>query len=518
MRINTDRILANLFAETMRQSVDDLDQALEVVAVAYALPELARELSDEKWWKLAEQLHSLATGAQPLGANWQANPQDVLRQQLIAGELPSVLSYLFPELQAFCGLRDSARSALSDGLLEVTDGQGLPHGRLLPVYGALFALWTRTRWLGERLKRGSWSGEAELQYQWLVRHMLRLVDGNGSFMLASASDQQPRSSLNDLFASAIALVGEKDQCAIAATTFSRRVPPKRVKFDEGDLPAPSLESEWAGICVLANGWSRSSARLAVAFTDDPPRIELTLGRQQLLAGPWNSHTECDGVAATVDGEWQELCWLTGKRYDLLELGIDLSAGLRLERQLLLARKDGVLFISDIVIASGDRPHQLWHSTRLRLGRDASCEPATETRDVVIVSGKRHTAVLPLGLGEWRCDPRGGSLFAETDKLVLTQETYGRALYCPLLLDLNSRRSKRERTWRQLTVAESLEVVPRDVAVGYRAQSGRDQWLFYRSLCRPGNRTLLGQNISGEFAAGRFLLSGKLKQWVEVEAE
>ena len=50
-----------------------------------------------------------------------------------------------------------------------------------------------------------------------------------------------------------------------------------------------------------------------------------------------------------------------------------------------------------------------------------------------------------------------------------------------------------------------------------AQSGDGQWLFYRSLGPVGNRTVLGQNISGEFTAGRFPSSGKFKQWIEIEA-
>jgi hypothetical protein len=516
--VNTDRILATALGESKDFGIGDLDYAFEIVALAYALPGLASEIPGEVWWKLAEQLHKLATDAEQQGVDWPADPYDILRQQLVAGELPLVLSYSFPELRAFRALRESARSALSDGLLELTDGHGLPHGRLLPVLGALFALWTRTRWLGEWLKRGCWSSAAELQYEWLVRNALRLVDGNGNFMLAACRDEESPASLKELFACALELVGRKDQCTIAAATFSGRVGRTRVNYDAVDLPEPSLESEWSGICVLASGWSRMATRLAIAFADDPLHIELTLGCEQFLAGSWNSHTVCDGVPAIVDGEWQELCWLTGKRYDLLELGVDLSGGLRLERQLLLARDDCVLYLADIVFAHDDEPHKLQHSVRLPLGPDVVCELEPETRDVVLVCGKRPMAVLPLGLNEWRCDPRGGSLVAEADNLILNQDSFGRALYCPLLLDLKPRRSKRDRTWRQLTVAESLEIVPRDVAVGFRAQSGRDQWLFYRSLGRPGNRTLLGQNISGEFAAGRFLPSGKMKQWVEIEAE
>jgi hypothetical protein len=128
----------------------------------------------------------------------------------------------------------------------------------------------------------------------------------------------------------------------------------------------------------------------------------------------------------------------------------------------------------------------------------------------------RAAVMPMALPEWRADPRGGSLYAENGQLVLAQEAHGRAMCCPILVDLDRKRAKNERTWRQLSVGEWMEVLPRDVAVGYRAQSGDDQWLFYRSLGPTGNRSVLGQNIAGEFTAGRFLETGRFKDWVEIE--
>lgn len=73
------------------------------------------------------------------------------------------------------------------------------------------------------------------------------------------------------------------------------------------------------------------------------------------------------------------------------------------------------------------------------------------------------------------------------------------------------------TWRQLTVAEDRLIVPRDVAVGYRVQIGRAQWLFYRSLAECGNRTLLGQNLVSEFLAARFGRNGIAEPLMEIEA-
>ena len=75
---------------------------------------------------------------------------------------------------------------------------------------------------------------------------------------------------------------------------------------------------------------------------------------------------------------------------------------------------------------------------------------------------------------------------------------------------------RPRTWRQLTVAADLERQPADVAVGYRVQLGRDQWLIYRSLAEPANRTLLGHNLSTEMLLARFDETGEVEPLIEVE--
>jgi hypothetical protein len=176
----------------------------------------------------------------------------------------------------------------------------------------------------------------------------------------------------------------------------------------------------------------------------------------------------------------------------------------------------VLYLADIVVAADRLPRKLRHSIRLPLGGAAEWVPEEETRDGVIFGRKLRAAVLPLALSEWRADPRGGSLEKENGQLTLTQEARGRALCCPLFFDLDRKRSKLECTWRQLTVGESMEIVPRDAAVGFRAQSGCEQWLIYRSLGPAANRTVLGQNIAGEFSAGRFRYTGKYKEWIEIE--
>jgi hypothetical protein len=72
------------------------------------------------------------------------------------------------------------------------------------------------------------------------------------------------------------------------------------------------------------------------------------------------------------------------------------------------------------------------------------------------------------------------------------------------------------TWRQLTIAEDLEIQPDDVAVAYRVAIGKDQWLIHRALASKGNRTLLGHNLTSEMLLARFDRNGEVDPLVEIE--
>jgi hypothetical protein len=512
--LDENKSIAAVVEDVGASPLTRLPHAMRIMHAAYLLPSLAARLNSEAWWRLAEKLYDLALEAQQLRVDWNADADGVLQQQWLAGELPLALSYMFPEIRALRALRKPARAVLSEAIVELTDGQGLPHGRLLPMFGPLFGCWTRSRWLGERLAAGAWSQDAERQYEWMVRQAIRLTAPDERFLLTSIETDTGWS--RSLFSTAIELAGNEGDCAAACATFKGRVVPRHIEYDADKLPKPSLDSDWSGIAVMAGGWPRSSIRLAIAYADDPVQIELYAGGERLLAGPWTTETTCDGEPVEVAGEWANLCWQTSKWCDFLELSIPLTNGLRIERQFVFGRKDQVLYLADIIVSADGTPRRIEHSFRLPLSDDVLWTPEPETRDGVLAGRKHTVAVLPLALPEWRIDPRGGSLTLVNERLVLTQETTGRAMCCPLFFDLKRKRTKKERTWRQLTVAEWMEVLPRDRAVGYRAQSGRGQWLIYRSLGPAGNRTVLGQNIAGEFCAGRFRRSGKLEEWIEIE--
>ncbi len=520
--IESPTSLAELAIGDDSSQLPDLPLALQLVALAYTLPQLANELPAETWWSLIEHLHQTATQAAAVHVDWETDPKIVVRAQLLAGELPLVLGYLFPEIRALHALRDEARAAFSDALVEITDGQGLLHARLLPVLPPLFACWTRARLLGGAFQRGAWSRAAEIQYEWLVRHAIRLANIDHSFALSNSSPGDTTEIRFDkawsepLFKAAVKLAGDRRDHAAATLALPAGIVAPR-KVTRRDLPKPSLNSDWSCVSIMAEGWSKPTARLALAYAvDDPVTIELSVGGEPLLAGHLQFTTTCNGRQVQPDGEWEQLCWESGKAFDFLELGLSLTEGLRLERQILFGRHDHMLYLADIVFHTNHEERAIQHTTSVPLANDARWTPAAETRDGIIAGRDQRAAVMPMGLKEWRADPRGGSLTENSGRLVLSQSIEGRALCCPLFLDFDTERSALERTWRQLTVGEWLEVVPADQAVGYRAQSGDDQWLTYRSLGKPGNRTLLGHNVAGEFCAGQFV-DGKFKEWIEIEA-
>lgn len=509
---------SNAVHGALRASQIDLPQVIQIVAAAYALPAMTKELSAGAWWSLVETLHRLAVDVQQLRVELAGPPEHVLRQQLLAGELPLVLGYLFPELQPLRALRQTARQSLSEGIIAVTDGEGLPHAKLLPIVGPLWACWTRCEAISQRLHRGAWTPDAENQYLWLLRRMLRLVDGAGQLALfCDAAEDSP--SLEPILSAAMKLVGDKGDAAAARHVIGKSAIPRGLKVERKKTPDASLESAWACLAVVARDWAPESPRLAINFADDPLELELSVGVQKLFVGKWASETVCDGHPVRPAGPWQELCWQSDKKCDFLELGVELAGGLQLERHVVLSKRDNVLLIADVVSSKDRSEHKLRHSFSLPLSRRTAWIPETETRDGVLLAGKQRAAVFPLGLREWRCDPRGGTLTSENGRLILSDAASGRALYCALLFDLDPRRSKKCRTWRQLTVSESLSAVPRDAAVGYRAQSDDEQWLIYRSLAPPANRAVLGQNISSEFFAGRFKTEdGLVEKWTEITTE
>jgi hypothetical protein len=269
--------------------------------------------------------------------------------------------------------------------------------------------------------------------------------------------------------------------------------------------------------MLRPYWPKNNARLAVDYSSPRMRIELDMKAGVVLSGQWECRVEIDGKLLEPAGGWEELCWNSDDEGDYLELEIALAKDVRLQRQILFPRDDDFLYLCDVVLGKEVKP--IDYRGVLPLAPGAAFVGAEETREGVLqieATGKPVGQVLPLALPEWRAERRVGELTASVNALELRQRATQHSLACPLFIDLDPRRMKKERTWRQLTVAGHLEIQPAEVAVGYRVQCGREQWLFYRSLAEPANRSVLGQNLISEFLAARFDTNGDVEELIEIE--
>ena len=285
------------------------------------------------------------------------------------------------------------------------------------------------------------------------------------------------------------------------------------------------ESEKTALLRSKPTGGRTGDELSVQFVDADVVTRLVTPEAEIWSGPWKWEATADGIPLTSAGSWEEVCWHSDKDVDYLELELPLRDGWRLQRQMLLARHDAFLLLADILLSPPEtyesddtaEPLEIHHSLEFSLSAGIRTQAEKESRELLLLSGKKRLALaLPLALPEWRAEYAPGDLQSAGQTLQLKTAIRGKNLYAPLWIDLDPTRIRKPLTWRRLTVAQALEIQPRDVAVGYRVQVGAGQWLVYRSVADKGNRTVLGQNYATEFICCRFLANGETEDILEIE--
>lgn len=478
----------------------------ECLAWCHALPSLAGHLAAGPWWQLFERLLEIAKddhSGRAVG--------DPLAEQLLTGELPLCLAYLFPEVDRCHDLAKPAGRSVSTGIHELLDGEGLPSARNLGHLRPLLASWLRSSYLERELGTKAINKEAALQLDWLVRQAIRIARHDGSQMLCDGWSGQ---GAKRLFEASLAWTGDVEDRAIASRALSNgKAAPDR--YRKTALPEADAHSEWAEVAVLRSDWSRSSQRLLVTYGERKLNSELCSGRSVIWSGDCTPCIVLDGQAVQASGDWQEVCWHIDKDVSYLELECPLLSGWKIQRQWLLARQDRFLLAADAVVSDRVTSHQIEYRCTWPLADGVRFAGEVETREGLLADKKPRARVIPAALPEWRSERLDASLGNVDGGLQLFQTGYGQAFYAPLFVDLNPRRLEKPLTWRRLTVAEKLEIQPADVAAGYRIQIGKSQWLVYRSLTPAANRTILGQNLSTEFYIGRFKKSGETEELLEI---
>ncbi len=500
-----------------RDEVEDgvsvsLEFALETLAVAELLPALAGRVASQFWWELLDGLWHVVTASAESSPSLDAPPQKTLAQQMLAAELPLALACAFPEMKPVYELRTAGLQQLTEGLEELLNGDGLPHGGQVGLFLPLIGCWTRCRALSKHMPKTKWPAEAQSEYELAMRQCVRWTGADGRMLRA----EPPCGEWSPEFVeAAMALGGDDSDVAGIASVLPKKQLGTVVDNEEYEPPDPSERCEWSGLAVMRTQWSRSAPTLALDFSSHALRLDCRVGPTPLFTGAVKTEVVFDGKALVPESDWDEVCWFSDEDVDYLELTIVLSGGLRLDRQIMLAREDHLLYLCDNLL--GRSAGRLGHMLRLPLAEGVGFSPAEETREIELTAKGVQARALPLALPEWRLDKKIGELTGGSDAVELHHAREGQRMACPLLIDLAKRRSGKPCTWRQLTVAQSLEIQPPDVAVGYRAQFGKQQWMFYRSLAERANRTLLGQNTSSETLIARFLpASGEVDELLEVE--
>jgi hypothetical protein len=490
-----------------RRADDRVTFGFSRLALAHAWPQLAAVTPPFAWREHLEGIISAVEEATAIPLE-----DDPLARLLVGGELPWTLSYLFPELRSCRRLAEAAEATLSQGLIDLLDGEGLPSAKRLSLMRPLLALWTRCGLLARAAKQACFAGDAAEQYSWLVQQAILFSRPDGGQLLTAGAEG---AWSEDLFAAALALSGDRQDEALARTVLP--LPAKKgAGAPRKKLPQPAFHSEWSEVALLRPEATRESPRLAISYDGSTLLAELTNRNAVIFSGAWSAEIEVDGGKLAPRGEWEEVCWTSDVDVDYLELELPLTAGWRIQRQMVLARKDEFLFVADAVL--GPSVGTIDYRCTAPLASGVTFAGEAETREGTLGRARQLAVVLPLALPEWRSDRHPGSLEATPGGITLTMKSEGRAMLAPLFFDLSQRRFRKPRTWRRLTVAERLVIQPSDVAVGYRVQVGAEQWLFYRSLAPSANRTVLGQNYANEFIAGRFTAKGIAEELVSITAE
>jgi hypothetical protein len=282
-------------------------------------------------------------------------------------------------------------------------------------------------------------------------------------------------------------------------------------------PPRDFHDPTAAVAVLRSGWDRDGVRVLLEYREATPRLEIALDDRLIVDGSWGWSAVADGRPLDAEGGWTVSAWESDRKATFLEIVAPLAGGMQIERQVVVLPGERLVLLADALVprAGGSATVQdLRYRGTVALAGSLDCHPEQETREIVVSDTETRAMVLPLGLNEWRSAGWGG-LEAGDAGLALEQRG-GLRLYAPLWIDCDPRRIGRPRTWRQLTVADTRCNLPPHQAVGFRIQAGQEQWLVYRSLDLPRNRTLLGCNVSCEFLLGRVKRSGEVARTLEME--
>jgi hypothetical protein len=431
------------------------------------------------------------------------------------------LARLFRDIEACRCVERHATAALDEEIGRLVSADGV-----VAVAGAAavidrVCLWTAVREIAETTgKTLPWSEATDGRWAAAARMALRLLGAHGRILIGAGR-------LPAAFSEPLLAVAERSKdAAVRRTAATFRTPQKALERSRSKRLLPrDLHAPDAAVAVIRTGWQRDSLRVLLEYRQPTPRIEIAAGDRLLVDGPWQWRVAVGGRPLEAEGPWTVSGFESDRKATFLEIVAPLAGGLQIERQVVVLPRDRIVLLADAVTHStalngaADRippAGTISYESIVPPAMSLETERAEETREVFVYDTSMRMMALPLALPEWASGPTAGGFEPTTNGLALKQETAGGRLYAPLWLDCNPSRFGRPLTWRQLTVADTRQNLPRHQAAGFRVQAGLEQWLLYRALDMPRNRTVLGCNLSCEFLLGRIGRRGVVSRTLEIQ--
>lgn len=489
---------AEQFLDAVTGPVASIHESAEAILWGASMPALIDGLEPRVWWDLLGALLDLRNSALEIA---EASAPSRL---MLGGELGLILAWRLADLPSCRRLATPSAAAIDAWFAEESDAIGSAIRGGVDARLVLASILRCRRLIEKTTKRKLKKRQLEIATDlatWVAG--MTLPGGQTAFSELAPGDLRDDVGPRGLLRHAVELDPETLRSATSAA-LGKSHSGGRLAW-QVSLPEPMLTCEVGELAIMMPEWDVRRGRVHIDHRDDELQIELFGGKPRLLSGAWTVELKRGDEIQAPCGPWTQTCEYADDDVQYVELEQAWTGDLVLQRQVMQLRDDRAVLLADAVIAESDdrEPTAIGYTARLPLDPAVITSPAPETREIFLTDGKKARGmVVPLAGSEWRVGPTDATLEVEQNALVHRTHGSGR-LYAPVWLDLQSRRFKRPRTWRQLTVADELKIVPRHEAVGFRVQIGSEQWMLYRSLGGPRCRTVLGKHLLVDFLCTRF---------------
>ncbi|TWU22937.1 hypothetical protein Pla52o_24700 [Novipirellula galeiformis] len=475
----------------------------DAILWAGAMPMLSQHLEPALWWELLGSLQQFREGV------LQTHRPDSPAHLIVGAELGLTLAWRLADLPSCKRAQKSAIDALA--LWCDHEDEAIPAVLAKPaatrlVLGSLLRCQELLKATTKKTFLKSWTSIGDQLATWVAA--MTTHHGTSAFSPLTRKEVKDDRGQGGLLEYAMAFDPETLRPATeAALGLSHSG--GRLAW-EVCLPDAFHHCEDAKLAIMLPEWDVRRGRTHLSYRGEHNELEIYAGRTRVVSGTVQTSIEIDGVDQQPSGDWSLVCEYTDDDVHFIEIEQPWTGGVVLQRQLMLIRDDRCLMMADGVLPCQDSESDaatplksIRYSTRIPVAAGISAELENETRELFLSDGQPRALVMPLSASEWRIGPTTTKLSAsEDDHLVWTAQGNG-ALYMPLWFDLQQRRFRRKRTWRQLTVGDERRLCDRHEAVGFRVQVGSEQWMIYRSLGQRRCRTVLGKHLIADFFAARF---------------